>query len=134
MDIIIEWIFMQFTFNILGMTLTQKMITGRASKIHKWIWGDMYKRRKVSLTMTSERYNYWVNSYAIHIQHFMSDSNSENNNFYGFENSQMDMREFIWVGESSLSHDKWQIKLLSEFLCNSLQHFTNYSNSKNDNW
>ena len=36
---------------------------------------------KVSLTMTSDmdRY-YWVNFYAIHIQHFMSDSNSKNNN------------------------------------------------------
>ena len=54
-DKIIEWIFMQFTFNILGMTLTQKLITGRVSKIHKWIWGDMYKRKKVSLTITSDR-------------------------------------------------------------------------------
>ena len=37
MDIIIEWNFMQFKFHTLGVTLTQKMITGRASKIHKWI-------------------------------------------------------------------------------------------------
>ena len=26
------------------------------------------------------------------------------------------MREFVWVGEIFSSHDKWQIKLLSEFL------------------
>ena len=32
------------------------------------------------LTMTSDRQNYWVNFYAIHIQHFMSDSNSKINN------------------------------------------------------
>ena len=55
MDNIIEWIFMQFTFNILWVTLTQKIITCRVSKIHKWIWVDLYEWRKVSLTMTSDR-------------------------------------------------------------------------------
>ena len=80
MDNIIEWIFMQLICNTLWVTLTQKIITCRASKIHKWMWGDMYEWGKVSLTMTSDRSNYWVNFYAIHIQHFMSDSNSKNNN------------------------------------------------------
>ena len=42
-DKIIEWIFMQFTFNILPVTLTQKIITHRVLKIHKWIWGDLYE-------------------------------------------------------------------------------------------
>ena len=28
----------------------------------------------------------------------------------------MDMRGFVWLAESFLSHDKWQIKLLSNFL------------------
>ena len=55
MDNIIEWIFMQFTFNILWVTLTQKIITCRASKIHKWMQGNMYEWGKVSLTMTSDR-------------------------------------------------------------------------------
>ena len=45
---IIEWFFMQFTFNILQVTLTQKIITCRVSKIHKWIWGDLYEWEKVS--------------------------------------------------------------------------------------
>ena len=36
----------------------------------------------------------------------MSDSNSKNNNSYGFENSWMDIREFVWVGESLLNIDK----------------------------
>ena len=45
----------------------------------------------------------------------MSDSNSENNNSQGFENSWMDMRGCVWVGESFLNYDKWQIKLLSKF-------------------
>ena len=49
----------------------------------------------------------------------MSDSNSENNNSQGFENSWMDMRGCVWVGESFLNYDKWQIKLLSKFLYNS---------------
>ena len=42
-DKIIEWIFIQFTFNILWVTLTQKIITHRVSKIHKWIQGDVYE-------------------------------------------------------------------------------------------
>ena len=73
--------------------------------------------------MTSDGYYYWVNFYAIHIQHFRNDSNSKINNFYGFENSQIDMREFIWVQEILLSHDNWEIKLLREFLCNSHSTF-----------
>ena len=36
-DKIIEGIFMQFTFNLLQMTQTQKIIIHRASKFHKWI-------------------------------------------------------------------------------------------------
>ena len=36
-DKIIEWICMQFTFNILWVTLTQKIIPHRVLKIHKWI-------------------------------------------------------------------------------------------------
>ena len=40
---IIEWIFMQVTFNFLRVTLTQKIITHRVSKIHEWIQGDVYK-------------------------------------------------------------------------------------------
>ena len=40
MDNIIEWIFMQFTFNILWVTLTQKIITRRLQKFtngYEWI-------------------------------------------------------------------------------------------------
>ena len=54
-DKIIEWIFMQFTFNILWVTVIQKIITRRVSKIHKWIWGDLYEWGKVSWTMTTDR-------------------------------------------------------------------------------
>ena len=36
-DEIIEWIFMQFTFNILQVILTQKIITCMVLKIHEWI-------------------------------------------------------------------------------------------------
>ena len=41
-DIIIEWIFFQFMFNLLQMTQTQKIITRRVSKIHEWIWRDVW--------------------------------------------------------------------------------------------
>ena len=40
-DKIIESIFFQFTFNFLWMTQTQKIINGRVSKIHEWIWVDV---------------------------------------------------------------------------------------------
>ena len=36
-------------------------------------------------------------------------------------------------GESFLSHDKGQIKLLSEFYAIHIQHFMSDSNSKNNN-
>ena len=34
---------MQFTFNLLQMTLTQKIITRRVLKIHEWKQGDVYE-------------------------------------------------------------------------------------------
>ena len=54
-DNIIEWIFSQFTFKILWVTLTQKIITHRVSKIHERFWGNVYEQGKVSQAMTSER-------------------------------------------------------------------------------
>ena len=44
-------------------------------------------------------------------------------NSYGLENSWMDMRNCVWVRESFLSHDKWQIKLLSDLFYNSYLTF-----------
>ena len=38
-DKIIEWIFFQFTVNLIQMTQTQKIITCMVLKFHKWIWG-----------------------------------------------------------------------------------------------
>ena len=65
--------------------------------------------------MASDKYNYWVNLFPIHIQPFTNDSNSGNNNSQGFKNSWMDMRGCVWVGESLLRNDKLEIKLLGEF-------------------
>ena len=47
-DKIIEWIVFQFTFNHLPMTQTQEIINHRVSKIHEWIWGDVFEWGKVS--------------------------------------------------------------------------------------
>ena len=44
----------------------------------------------------------------------------------------MDIRGCVWVGESFSSHDKWQIKLLSEFHAIHIQHLMSDSNSKNN--
>ena len=46
---------MQSTFNILQVTLTQKIITHRVSKIHEWFQGDVYEWGKVFQAMTSDR-------------------------------------------------------------------------------
>ena len=43
-----ESIFSQFAFNHLQMTQTQKRITHRVSKIHKWIWEHGYEWGKFS--------------------------------------------------------------------------------------
>ena len=51
--------------------------------------------------------NYSVNFFPINIWPFTNDSNSKNNNLYGFENSQMDMAGCVSVGESFLRKDKW---------------------------
>ena len=50
---------------------------------------------------------YWVNFSPIRIQLFMNDSKPKNNNSEVFKNSQMDMRAYVWVGESFLNYDKW---------------------------
>ena len=47
-DKIIEWIFLQFTFDPLQMTQTHEIITCRVSKINEWIGGDVYEWEKFS--------------------------------------------------------------------------------------
>ena len=64
----------------------------------------------------------WIFS-PFHIQHFMSNSNSKNIHSDAVKNSWMDTRGCVWVGESFSSHDKWQIKLLSELFPNSHSTF-----------
>ena len=60
----------------------------------------------------------------------MSDSNSKINNLHGFKDSQMDTRACVWVGQSVLSHDKWQIELLSDFFPNSHSTFYEWLTQK----
>ena len=109
-DKIIEWIFKQFTFNILWVTLTQKIITHRVSTIHDWFWGDMYESGKVlkPWQVTHKIIEWIFSQFTFNI--FMNDSNSKNNNLQGFENSWMDMRGCLWVGEISQDMTRWQIK------------------------
>ena len=38
----------------------------------------------------------------------------------------MDMRGFVWVGESLLNLDKWELKLLSEFFPIHIQPSTTF--------
>ena len=113
-DKITEWIFFQFTFNLLQMSQTQEIINHRVSKIHEWIWGNVYEWGNVFSAMTNDRKSYWVNFCPT----FTNKLNSRNNNSYGFEILQMDIGGCVWVGESFLRNDKWQIKLLSQFYPN----------------
>ena len=57
----------------------------------------------------------------------------KNNKLEGFENSWMETRGCVWVGESYLRNHKWQIKLLSEFYAIHIQSFTSDSNLRNNN-
>ena len=178
----------EFTFNFLWVTLTQKIITCRLWKIHKWIWGDVYEQGQSFLSHDKWQIKLLSEFFPIHIQHITSDSNWENNNSYiGFQKfmtgfggmcvrrgkflepwqvtdkiiewifSQFTfnilwvtltqniithrvskIHEWVWgdvyeQGQSFLSHDKWQIKLVSEFFPIHIQHFTSYSNSENNN-
>ena len=64
----------------------------------------------------------------------MSDSNSRNNNLYGFQKFTTGYGGgFVSVGDSFLRHDKWQIKLISAFFTIHILHFMNDSNSRNNN-
>ena len=40
---------MQFTFSLLQMTQTQKIITSKVLKIHEWKQGDVYEWGEISL-------------------------------------------------------------------------------------
>ena len=107
---IIEWIFIQVTFNILWVTLTQKIITWRLSKIHEWIWGDVYEWGKVLKPwQVTHKIIEWIfiqvtfNILRVTLTHRVSN-----------------IHKWIWgdlyeSGKVFLNHDKWHIKLLSEF-------------------
>ena len=47
-DKIVRGIFFQLTHNLLQMTQTQEIINHRVSKVHEWVWGDVYEWEKVS--------------------------------------------------------------------------------------
>ena len=84
-----------------------------------WVEESYLRNDKWQIKLLSE-------FFPINIQPFMNDSNSRNNNLYGFKISQMDMRGCVWVGKSFLRNDKWQIKLLSEFFFNSHSTFSEW--------
>ena len=62
------------------MTQTQEIITHRVSKIHKWIWGDVYEWGKFFLSHDKWQIELFSDFFPIHIQLFTNDSNSKNNN------------------------------------------------------
>ena len=71
---------MQVTFNFLQVALTQKIITHRVLKIHKWFRGDVYEQGESFLNHDKLQIKLLSEFFPIHIQHFMNDSNSKNNN------------------------------------------------------
>ena len=80
-DKIIEWIFSQFTFNILWVTLTQKIITHRVFKNSRMDMKGMCMSRGKFLKpwQVTDKIIEWIFiQFTFNI--LMSDSNSKNNN------------------------------------------------------
>ena len=107
--------------HILQMILTQEIIIVGFWKLTKWhvvcVWvGESFLR------MTSDRWHYWVNFCAIHIQPLWM---TQTQKIITCRVSKIYKlcEGIVWVGETFLNHDKWQIKLLSESLCNSHSTF-----------
>ena len=115
---------MQFTFNILQLTLTQKIITQRVLKIHEWIWGNLLwvGEKFIKPWQVMDNIIEWFfMQFTFNIlrvtltQKIISRRVSK-------------IHEWIWGnlcewGKSLLSHNKWWIILLSDFLCNSHSTF-----------
>ena len=107
----------------LQMTQTQEIITHRVSKIHKWIYGDVYVRGKVlkEWQVKDKIIESIFSQFAFN--HLQMTQTQKIINSCGLEISQMDMRSCVWVRESFLSHDKWQIKLLGDLFYDSYLKF-----------
>ena len=99
-DKIIEWIVFQFIFNLLQMTQTQEIINCRVSKIHKWIWVAVYEWGNVFKEwQVRDKIIEWI-FFQFVFNILQMTQTQRNNQLLGFENSQMDMRGCVWVGES----------------------------------
>ena len=62
--------------------------------------------------MTSDRWNYWVNFFPIHIQPIMNDSNSRNKWLIAFWKFPHGYEGCVWVGQSFLSNDEVTDKII----------------------
>ena len=126
-DNIIEWIFFQFTFDPLWMTQTHEIITWRVSnKLMNgygecvWVGESFIRNYKWQITLLRE---FFSNS---HSTFFSNDSNSKNITRRASKIHECIWRECLWVGESFLRNDKWQIKILSELFSNSHSTFNEW--------
>ena len=109
--------------NHLWMTQTQEIITHRILKIHTWMWGlCMSGAMVLKQWQVTDKIIEWI-FFQITFNFLWMTQTQEIITHRGFENSQMDMRQCVWVGEGFLKNDKWQIKLLSEFFSNSHSTF-----------
>ena len=112
--------FFQFTFDPLWMTQTHEIITCKVSNKLMNGYGEMCMSGGKFLKewqVTNKIIEGIFFQFTFHL--FSHDSNSKKYNSYVFKNSWMHTRECLWVGESFLRNDKWQIKILSEFFSNS---------------
>ena len=79
----------------------------------------MYMNREMFLKpwQVTDKIIEWI--FSQFIVNILQVTNSKNNNSQAVINLWMDVMGCVWVGQTFLSHDEWQIKLLSEFFPNS---------------
>ena len=77
-------------------------------KIYNWIWDNVYELGQGFLKQwqVTDEIIEWI-FFWIHIQPFMNDSNSRNNNPQGLKNLWLDRRDCVLVGESFLK--QWEV-------------------------
>ena len=118
-----EWFFSKFTFNFLRVTLTQKIITHRVLKIHKWFWGDVYGQGKFlkPWQVTHKIGEWFFSEFTFNFLQVTLTQKIITRRVLKIH--EWIWRGCVWVGESFWNYDKWHIKLLSEFLCKSHSTF-----------
>ena len=129
-DNIIEWIFMQVTFNFLQVTNSKNNNSQGFENSRMVSRGCVWVGEFLKPWQVTDRIIEWI--FMQFTFNILWVTLTQKIISQGFENSWMDMRGCVWVGESFWNHDKWH-KIIewifSQFTFNILW----VTNSKNNN-